>query len=268
MNYSKYSNSELSLDALRTFAPSVFADRPYAEMSSKYTFIPTIDVVKQLQAEGFRPFKAMEARTRIEEKAGFTKHMIRFRHVSHMQAQNMELGGLIPEIVLTNSHDGASAFKVDSGIFRLVCTNGLMVGDTFGSYKARHSGKIGDIIEAAFEVIDESPRAIEAARQFAELRLTAGQQEAFGAAAIALRWEDQAPVTPAQIVAPRRSADGEKNLWNTLNVAQERLIRGGTPGVNAAGRRARTREVSGIDENRRINKALWILAERMKELVS
>ena len=58
-------------------------------------------------------------------KSEFTKHMIRFRH---MGANVVKVGDNIPEkVILINSHDGTSAYKLYSGIFRVVCTNGLVV---------------------------------------------------------------------------------------------------------------------------------------------
>ena len=33
----------------------------------------------------------------------------------------------VPEVVFLNSHDGTSAYQLRMGIFRVVCTNGLIV---------------------------------------------------------------------------------------------------------------------------------------------
>ena len=40
----------LNNDELRIQAPSLFQDQPYHEVSDKYHFIPTIDIVEQLRA--------------------------------------------------------------------------------------------------------------------------------------------------------------------------------------------------------------------------
>jgi len=46
-----------------------------------------------------------------------------------------------PRILLTNSHDGMQAFKFSVGIFRLVCSNGLVVADEqFSDFKIKHKG--------------------------------------------------------------------------------------------------------------------------------
>jgi hypothetical protein len=107
-------NTPLTNDQLMHAAPSVFATQPWDHMSTRYTFIPTIQIVDKMRNEGFQPVAAMQSRTRIEGKQDFTKHLIRFRDVRNGAAPAIRtLGEVFPELVLTNSHDGASAYKLD-----------------------------------------------------------------------------------------------------------------------------------------------------------
>ncbi|MGG6549144.1 UNVERIFIED_CONTAM: DUF945 domain-containing protein, partial [Prevotella sp. 15_C9] len=69
-----------------------------------------------------------------------------------------------------------------------------------------------------------------------------------------------------QLLRPRRFDDRESDLWSTFNRVQENLVKGGLDGRTANGRRQRTRPVQGIDQNVRLNRALWLLAEGMREL--
>ena len=96
------SDSPLSDEQIFNAAPSVFADAPHNSRSARYAYIPTCEVVNGLRGEGFQPFMACQARSRIEGKAEFTKHMIRFRH------QNQIIGDTANEIILVNSHDGVN----------------------------------------------------------------------------------------------------------------------------------------------------------------
>ena len=43
-------------------------------------------------------------------------------------------------------------------------------------------------------------------------------------------------------------------------------VKGGLSGRSANGRHQRTRPVQGIDQNLRLNRALWLLAEGMRQL--
>ena len=259
----------LSNEDLMQYAPSVFAVAPWQAMSDRYTFIPTINVIDQMRSEGFVPVKAVQSRTRIEGKGNFTKHQIRFRDIRNGDMPVLShLGQLFAEIILTNSHDGASAYKIDAGLMRLVCMNGMTVAaGEHNAMKVRHSGSADGIIEASYEVVEQFPRVLESAEQFAQLQLSAPQREAFAEAAIQLRYDDNAPIQADQVLRPRRREDAAPSLWNTFNTVQEHLTQGGITGRNPQTfRRAKIRPVSGISENTRLNQALWTLTERMAEL--
>lgn len=45
---------------------------------------------------------------------------------------------LIPEIIIKNSYDGSTAITVMAGAFRMVCTNGMIVGKIVDYFKNRH----------------------------------------------------------------------------------------------------------------------------------
>ncbi|MCY1448628.1 hypothetical protein D9M71_653120 [compost metagenome] len=51
-----------------------------------------------------------------------------------------------------------------------------------------------------------------------------------------------------------------------FNRTQENLIRGGLAGRGSNGRRQRTRPVQGIDQDLRLNRALWLLADGLRQL--
>jgi len=70
------------------------------------------------------------------------------------------------------------------------------------------------------------------------------------------------------LLVPRRWDDRKSDLWSIFNRVQENLVKGGLTGRTANGRRQRTRPVQGIDQNLRLNRALWMLAEGMRQLKS
>ena len=290
--YSRSMNAQfqtaLTLDAIRAIAPSAFAQSAHESRSSRYTYIPTSEIIDGLMRQGFQPFKAAQSRSRIEGKSEFTKHMIRFRHADSLATANPEA---IPEVVLVNAHDGTSAYKLFAGIFRMVCTNGLIVADKLvSSQNVQHKGNIVDnVIEGSFQIIGDTVKTLGRVDEFRQLRLSDGEQNAFADAARELRFADSegtisTPITATQLLAPRRREDMDENavsygrpghdLWRTLNTVQENVIRGGLTGVqfvtDERGRRKRqkktTREITGIDQDVKLNRALWMLAERMAEL--
>lgn len=269
-------NTALTLDQVRQYAPSAFATEADSSRSSRYTYIPTVNIIEGMLAAGFAAFSATQSRTRDADRREHTKHLIRFRSIENMQA--LQVGDSLPEIVLVNSHDGTSAYKLMAGIFRLVCSNGMIVAESMqASISVRHQGNIIDaVIDGSNQIVANAPKTLEAVNSWKHLQLTSGEQAAFAEAAHTVRFADSegsvsTPITPAQLLAPRRSADNGSDLWSVTNRVQENVIRGGLHAIarDANGRRIRrvsTREVKGIDQDVKLNRALWQLAERMAEL--
>jgi hypothetical protein len=173
------------------------------------------------------------------------------------------------EIILLNSHDGSSSFQLVGGCFRFVCQNGMVCGDTIADIRVPHKGDVvGDVIEGAFRMLDSFEAAAEQREGMMASVLDEGVQTAFARAALALRYDEDkpAPVTERQLLAPRRVEDRAPDLWSTFSRVQENLIRGGLHGRNASGRSITTRPVTAIDQNIRLNRALWVLAHELRRL--
>jgi hypothetical protein len=101
------------------------------------------------------------------------------------------------------------------------------------------------------------------------LTLHEGEKNAFARAALALRYDTDvapAPITETQALRPHRLEDRASDLWVVFNTVQESLVRGGLHGRNASGKRVTTRAVNGIDQNLKLNRALWVLADEMRKL--
>lgn len=201
--------------------------------------------------------------------------MLRFRHAD-MGA--LVVGDVVPEVVVINSHDGACAFRLIAGLYRLVCSNGLMVSDAeIESISVRHTGNILQaVVDGSYTIVGNAAKALGTVKQWRQLQLTDGERHAFATSAHILRFADAegkttTPITPDQLLVPRRYDDQGKDLWTTFNVLQENALKGGLSGIqrDAEGRRVRsvsTRQIRGIDGNVQLNRSLWTLAERLAEL--
>ena len=257
------SDEPLVDDVIARYAPSIFAREPHDSRSERYTYIPTIDVLDGLRKEGFQPFMVMQTSVRDESRREHTKHMIRLRHADQITA------GEANEIVLLNSHDGTSSYQMLSGMLRFVCGNGLIIGDNINDVRLPHKGDVvHQVIEGAYEVLGSFDKANDQRDGMKSLTLNRGEQDAFAHAALALRYDqpDSAPINERQALIPRRSEDGKSDLWSTFNTVQENLVKGGLRGRNSANRRTVTRAITGIDQDIKLNRALWLLADRMREL--
>ncbi|HRH86333.1 MAG TPA: DUF932 domain-containing protein, partial [Rubrivivax sp.] len=225
----------LGEDQMRAAAPSIFAEGKHASRSERYTYIPTIEVLRGLKREGFEPFMVAQGASRVEGKAAYTKHMIRMRHAGQVQTRPEA-----NEIILINSHDGASSYQMLAGMFRFVCCNGLVVGKVVEDIRIPHKGNVqGEVIEGAFRVLDEFEAAQASAEGMKALTLEPEEQGAFATAALALRFGERTegqppvPITAEQLVEARRPEDQGRSLWSTFQRVQENVMRGGQIGRSA-----------------------------------
>lgn len=259
------SDYPLTDDQIHRVAPSIFADAPHESRSQRYAYIPTAAVLAELRKEGFQPFMVCQTRVRDEGKREHTKHMLRLRHASQIN------GAEANEIVLLNSHDGTSSYQMLAGMFRFVCSNGLVCGDTVADVRVPHKGDVsGHVIEGAYEVLRGFDRVKDSRDAMRAITLDEGEAEVFARSALALKYDPAdnkpAPITESQILMPRRFDDRRPDLWSVFNRTQENLTKGGLHGRSANGRRQQTRPVQGIDQNIRLNRALWMLADGMRQL--
>ena len=260
----------LSNEQLEAAVPSIFATQAHESRSERFQPIPTINVLEGLRGEGFLPVFAQQTRVRVESKRNFTRHMLRLRHTSRKIED-----GSVNEIILVNANDGTASYKLINGVFRFVCANGLMVGETFGEQVVRHTGDVqSKVIEGAYEVLRDADEVMGAVDEFKRIGLNRDEKMALAETALELRYEEpgKAPIDASRLLTARRHEDDGASLWRTFNTIQENSIRGGQAGVvtgaNGRRRRARTRSVNGIDQSNKLNRALWALTERMAAIKS
>ncbi len=249
----------LTHEELFRVVPSVFSEDKHQSRSERYTYIPTISLLDSLQREGFQPFFACQTRVRDPERREHTKHMLRLRREGQIT------GKQVPEIILLNSHDGTSSYQMLPGLFRAVCQNGLVCGESFGEVRVPHKGDVvSQVIEGAYEVLGIFDRVEEKRDAMQSLMLPPPAQQALAQAALMYRFgEGHQPVTAPQVLSPRRWQDESNDLWTTYQRIQENLIKGGLSGRSAKGGRIHTRSVRGIDGDVKLNRALWVMAEAM-----
>lgn len=254
----------LTKEQLYKNAPSLFTHGAAAHTSERYKSIATYDVIDSLLQEGFYPTTATQSATRSAEKKVFAKHMVRFRHRDYHNCGN----GLFPELVLINSHDGLSSYRLMAGLYRQICTNGLVAGKNYDEVRIRHQGDIiGNVIEGTYRVIESSQKMLRIVEHMGNVALPEEKRLAFSAQAHALRFSEDANlvIEPQNLLIPRRREDIRHDLFSVFNVVQENLMKGGISGyrLNEHGRwrRAKSRKITSIDQNIRLNRDLWTIAE-------
>src|SRR5579884_3677850 len=254
--------------------PSVFALSKHDSRSDRYMYIPTSRILVALREVGFVPTTAMQARARTADRQEFTKHLLRLRKVADLGYGKPE----VHEIVLVNSHDGSSAYNLYGGIFRLVCTNGLIRGDIDSAMKVYHKGNVVDqVVESTIEIAGRSEQVMEDIACMKRIQLSRAEQLLLSEFALKVRFDlnegdksegkkKETIYQPADLLRVHRAEDARNDLFTTFNIIQENVIKGGVSRRDRKGKRHTTREIKNIDQNVEINRLLWLLAQKMMEL--
>lgn len=266
-------------DEMRTYAPSIFAVEKHHTRSDRFQPIPTIEILRGLMAEGFQPVSCFQSRTR-----DFTKHIVRMRRFD--DPRNIQVGDSVFEMILKNANDGTAAYDLMGGVFRIRCLNGMVsqIGES-DTIKVRHTGTAdaiqAKVIEGTYRVLGNSEIIMAAPQDWSTANLSRDESMILAESAAMLRFGEPElnedgrriglSVDPRQLLNPRRMDDRAPDLWTTFNVIQENVIRGGLRGVTTnpdtlQQRRQTTREVTGVDQDTKLNRALWVLGQRMAEL--
>ncbi len=245
-------------------APAIGATKPYCEVSKKYSFVPTVTAINILRDSGWIPVMAGQAGVRILDKAGYQKHLVRFTR------PDLVVNGHRMDLLLYNSHDRGCAFQLIGGVFRFVCSNGMVVGDRVAEYSHKHIGFSPDILtNYSLRVGQHIEKTAGVIEDWQAIDMDETEKGIFAKAAHQLIYDEpsKAPILPNQLLSLRRTKDREKSdLWTTFNTVQENTIKGGLRGRGSKGRSVRTRGVKSIDRDKKLNKALWILTQEMAKL--
>ena len=252
----------LTNDELLAQAPALFTEEPHYEVSEKYHFIPTIDVIEEIRANNWYPVNVSEASVRDNDKEGYQQHLVRFRHFDdllHPQENAVEL-------LLFNSHDRSKSFSISAGIYRFVCSNGLVIAESvFETYKIKHLGeRENDVANAVKNITAIKPKLMQKVQQLESIDLSELEKESFARSSIPLRFEKHLQVEHKDLLVPHREEDRDNSLYTVMNVIQENLLRGNVSGVNKeTGRHFTSREITSISKDVEVNQGLWDIAERI-----
>ena len=234
--------------------PQVFQTNYSQARTNKYGQFTTEKVIDALRSEGFEVTNAF---SQAKKNTQFSKHCVRLSHRDFLDT--LHPSEERPEIVIVNSHDGSSSFRIMAGIFRLICSNGLIVAsDMTANQRVCHwkGNSLEDVITASLMVAEQAKESYELIEQMKSVNLSEKQQKDYAqkAAEIRLGFNKNSKVNSAEnLLIPHRHEDNlTPSVWNTYNVVQENCIKGG----QLVGSRI-LRPLTNISQNVIVNKALW-----------
>lgn len=258
----------MSIEDLKKVVPFAFIDKPTREVSDKYVHVPTSRVIEDLVSMGWEPVQAAQRRGHAGKVSMFSKHMIKFQN-PNLVIKGAQGDDVFPQIILTNSHDGTQSFKFMMGLYRLVCSNGLVVADEqFANFKIRHMGYSFEDLQKLIETaVVALPKKVEVINMMKQVQMTEEQQKDFAMKAYLLRrgieMSDEVKVEDEVlegILSSRRTQDQGDDLWLTFNRIQEAITQGGFKGALNGAKVRQVRKIRSFEKDLKINQDLFQLA--------
>lgn len=260
----------LSKDEIRNIAPMVFApSKTNPETSDRYDYIGTEKLIDDMAKKGWYVTECKQQRANKRSKVR-SFHTLAFQN-PNLGIINEETGEVeaFPRIIVSNSHDGFHSFKFMAGLFRLVCSNGLILADAeFTSFSLRHINYSEEnLYKIVAQSIELTKKKVTVINEMKEKRLSVSEQREFATKAIAIRKGvevDKLKVSDedlTDILEPVRDEDRDDSLWSVFNVLQEKVIKGDfTLGKTKTGKRRKSRPITGAAKDIDVNQGLFIAA--------
>lgn len=263
------SKTFLSKEDLRAKCAMAFKSIPTnPAVSDRYVQANTETVIDDLAKLGWYPVDAKQCRTKSNSRGIRSFHMVAFQNpnVSIVKDNGSEEVECYPRIILTNSHDGFNSFKFMVGLFRLVCSNGLVIAtDKMVDMSIRHINYSFDELRKQVAVAIEQVE-IQAGimSQMNRVQLNDTQKRQLAESAIRIRKGIPAgekyeisDSSIEEILSPKRDEDAGSSLWNVFNVIQENMMKGGYTITNANGKVRKQRPITSVVKSLDINKELF-----------
>jgi hypothetical protein len=262
----------LNDDEIKLLCPVAFKDKmTKAEinklgLSEHYSFVPTMNVINDLRELGYEVTDAKQVKARKKSTNGYQKHLVTLEHPKYKVEGSKEY----PQILLTNSHDGGNAFTLSAGIFRLVCSNGLVIKtEDYGSARLVHKGysfeAVQELVKQFEETVDEVLTKITAMKK---VQLTKEQQIEFAKQAALLRFKSKSynedniekVVNIDDLLNVDRKEDAGNGLYEVFNRVQESLINGKYTYLGTKDKPRKARPIKNFKQNIEVNSKLSKLA--------
>jgi hypothetical protein len=259
----------LTDEQIKKACPVAFSQKASNEVSEYYTHIPTNRVIDDMRELGWGVIEAQQVAARKTATKGFQKHMIVFRHPDLM-VEGKDGDNVWPQIIMTNSHDGKNSFTFQAGMYRFVCSNGLVIADQeFGSMKIRHMGYDFETLrETINEMVEKLPLTVESMNKFKQTELSEPQKYDLARKALATRFKVQEGQKVDQVykinldefLKPVRKEDAGNDLWSVFNLVQEKVVEGDFEYISGVKLR-KARKIKNFKQDLDVNQKLFEVAK-------
>ena len=265
------SNNFLTNEDIARVCPMALKDMPTnPNVSNRYVHANTMTVINDLAKLGWYPVQAKQCRNKKGSAGVRSFHMIGFQNPNVKILKDGEVEAY-PRIILTNSHDGFNSFKFMVGLFRLVCSNGLILCDNeMVNMSIRHINyNFEELRKIVATSIEQVPNIVMTMNKMKEVKLNEEQKITLATEVMKIRKgiEDNVKVeidkeTIQDILSPVRVEDKGDDLWSVFNVCQEKMIKGGFRSTTRGNKTRKQRGITSIKKDMDFNQKLWGVASQ------
>lgn len=240
----------------------------FKKTSKRYGFQSSEKIASYFENNGFE-LEGVSYGNARGEKQGYQKHIMVFSRPDLIIDGENKL-----RILALNSHDGSTALKLNLGVYRAICANGLVAGDSFYSQNIRHIGDMKKKVEESLKYV--ASHLMELKNQVKNMQQVVPdfeQSHDFIVSSAMARLENVKNIHSIELNTvdkARRYADKTNNLWTLFNRVQENCIRGGIKYIkeveilDAKGKpigttlkQGTTRGLTSVDKSLKLNKTIW-----------
>ena len=265
------SNNFLTNEDIARVCPMALKDMPTnPNVSNRYVHANTMTVINDLAKLGWYPVQAKQCRNKKGSAGVRSFHLIAFQNPNVKILKDGEVEAY-PRIILTNSHDGYNSFKFMVGLFRLVCSNGLILCDNeMVNMSIRHINyNFDELRKIVATAIEQVPNIVMTMNKMKEVQLNEEQKITLATEVMKIRKgiEDNEKFdldkeTIQDILSPVREEDKGDDLWSVFNVCQEKMIKGGFRSTTRGNKTRKQRGITSIKKDMDFNQKLWGVASQ------
>ena len=218
--------------------------RNVQKIKTKEFYIPTLDVITKLQHEGWQ-LKGVDEQRGKNRK--ISSNYVQMQHPDFAVKNSKGKDEAYTSITISNSCNGAKPLQMSLGMFRQVCTNGLVRFDQHAeSENIKHiEVNYMNLDRFIASVTNKTGKLLNEVSEMKHKGLSLEEMRKLATEAASLRYNDLDDINIDDLLIVNRVEDESNDLWTIFNRIQENL----------------THDVKNMNEDIRLNQQLFSLVE-------
>ena len=218
--------------------------RNVQRIKQKEFYIPTLDLVTKLQDEGWRLSGVAEQRGKNRK---ISNNYVQLQHPDFAIQNKQGKDEAFTSITIKNSCNGAQPLQMSLGMFRQVCSNGLVGFDQHAeTERIKHIAvNASNLDRFVISMNSKVNKLLTEVNEMKHKGLSIEDMRKLALEAAKLRYNNLDDVNIDDLLAINRVEDESTDLWTIFNRIQENL----------------THDVTNMKEDIRLNQQLFSLVE-------